>query len=247
VETSSRVARISAALGVVGTALFLAGPALIHLGVLGPYLGFRLFLLGALAGLLALVLGAVGLWHTRASTGRAGRRQAVAGMLLGLALVAIVASAVGSAGPVPAINDITTDPDDPPVFVAATELPGNQGRDLSYPVAFAAVQRGAEVYADLDTLELGVAPAEAFARVDAAARILGWEVTRSDPEAGVLEATETSTVFRFVDDVVVRVRPANGGSEIDVRSKSRVGRGDVGANAARIRRFFEAVAKGRAD
>jgi uncharacterized protein (DUF1499 family) len=63
-------------------------------------------------------------------------------------------------------------------------------------------------------------------------------VASVDPAGGTLLARETSTIFRFVDDVVVRVRPAaGGGSIVDVRSKSRVGRGDIGANAARIRRF----------
>jgi uncharacterized protein (DUF1499 family) len=47
-------------------------------------------------------------------------------------------------------------------------------------------------------------------------------------------------VFRFVDDVLVRVRPADGGGAlVDVRSKSRDGRGDLGVNAARIRAFAE--------
>jgi len=61
-----------------------------------------------------------------------------------------------------------------------------------------------------------------------------------DAAAGTLLARDTSKIFRFVDDIVVRVRPAeNGGAIVDVRSKSRVGQGDIGANAARIRRFAE--------
>ena len=74
------------------------------------------------------------------------------------------------------------------------------------------------------------------------ARELGWEVVGVDPAAGTLLARDTTRIFRFVDDVVVRVRSAEGGgSLVDVRSKSRDGRGDLGANAARIRAFAEAL------
>jgi len=39
--------------------------------------------------------------------------------------------------------------------------------------------------------------------------------------------------------VVVRVRASDAGSRIDVRSKSRVGLSDVGANARRVRAFLK--------
>jgi uncharacterized protein (DUF1499 family) len=69
-----------------------------------------------------------------------------------------------------------------------------------------------------------------------------WTVTRSDPQAGELEAVAESVVFGFKDDVIVRVRPdPAGGSRVDVRSKSRDGKGDLGANAARIRAYLAAL------
>ena len=71
-------------------------------------------------------------------------------------------------------------------------------------------------------------------RVEQAVKDLGWERVGRDDETRIVEASETSAIFRFVDDVVVRVTPASGGSLVDVRSKSRVGRSDLGANAARI-------------
>ena len=70
-----------------------------------------------------------------------------------------------------------------------------------------------------------------------AAESLGWVITYSDPEGGVLEATETSRIFRFVDDISVRLRADGAATVIDVRSKSRVGQGDLGANAKRIEAF----------
>ena len=55
------------------------------------------------------------------------------------------------------------------------------------------------------------------------------------------EAREVSRIFQFVDDIVVRVRPMATGAVIDVRSKSRDGRGDLGENAKRIRAFAAAI------
>jgi len=58
---------------------------------------------------------------------------------------------------------------------------------------------------------------------------------------GTVEAVSESKVFGFQDDVAVRIVPAGAGSRIDVRSKSRVGRSDVGANARRIQEFLTRV------
>ena len=68
---------------------------------------------------------------------------------------------------------------------------------------------------------------------------MGWELVDEEAAAGRIEATATTFWFGFEDDVVVRIRPADGGSRVDVRSVSRVGRGDVGANARRIRAYVQ--------
>ena len=92
-------------------------------------------------------------------------------------------------------------------------------------------------YADLAPIRVGSPPDKALELAEQTARKLGWEIVEVDPSQGRLEARETSGIFRFVDDVVVRVRPRGAGALVDVRSKSRDGRGDLGANAARIRAF----------
>jgi uncharacterized protein (DUF1499 family) len=226
--------------GLLGAAAFVLGPAAIHLGAASSLVGFRVFALGLVAGLLALVLGSVGLWRTRPGAGRSGRGRAVTGAGLGLAMAAIVLLAVGSAGELPVINDITTDPDDPPAFTAAPRTEGGRGRDFDYPgEAFASQQR--KGYPELAPIELDRPPGEVFERAARAAEGLGWEISHRDPGAGALEAVAVTRIFRFVDDVVVRVRPAGSGSRVDVRSRSREGKGDLGANAARIRAFRDAL------
>jgi uncharacterized protein (DUF1499 family) len=72
---------------------------------------------------------------------------------------------------------------------------------------------------------------------------MGWEIVASDAPAGRIEATDTTTWFGFKDDIIVRVRPeASGGSRVDVRSVSRLGESDVGANAKRVRKYLAKLA-----
>ena len=70
---------------------------------------------------------------------------------------------------------------------------------------------------------------------------MGWEMVSADPASGRIEATDTTFWFSFKDDVVIRIEPDPAGSQVDVRSVSRVGGSDVGANAARIRAFLKAL------
>ena len=186
------------------------------------------------------MLGAIGLWRTRAASGREGRGRALRGALCGAAILAVVAGAAGAGRGLPRINDITTNPGDPPVFVYAGQLPGNQGRDLSLPrreLRLAAARR----LPDLATIRIEAALPDVFARCVASAKALGWEITYSDPTTGILEATSTSRIFRFVDDINVRLRADGTATLVDMRSKSRVGQGDLGANAKRIRAFKEKI------
>jgi len=225
-----------------GAALLLAagGPLGIQLDLLRPMSGFSAFLLGCLLGLGGLVLGALGLFLTRPSAGRSGRGRALLGALVGLALVGLVAATAGPSRGLPPVNDITTDPDDPPVFHAAAHLEANQGRDMSYAAGeLARVTR--EAYPDLVPIRVEKPPEQVFGAAKQAALKLGWKVIEKHRARGLLEAHSTSRIFRFVDDVVIRIRVADEGSVVDVRSKSRDGRGDLGANAARIRAFRAAL------
>jgi uncharacterized protein (DUF1499 family) len=231
----SRLAVVSGFLGALGVFDAVLGPVLIHAGVVRPMAGFLFFASGLLFGLIALVLAPFALRATRPASGRTGRGLAWLGLACGAALVAVVLVGRQNAGDVPAINDITTNLADPPAFPAD---PAGLGRDMSYPADFAPQVQ--QAYPDLATVRVSSDPARALALAEETARSLGWEVVAADPAAGTLLAQQTSQVFRFVDDVVVRVRPAEGGgSLVDVRSKSRDGRGDMGVNAARIRAFAE--------
>jgi uncharacterized protein (DUF1499 family) len=141
---------------------------------------------------------------------------------------------------VPPIHDITTDTQNPPAFVALLQERRKAPNGADYggpPVAV----RQADFYPDIRPLRLDVPMAAAFERALAAARGLGWRVVAAEPAEGRIEASDRTRWFGFIDDVVVRISPDGGGSRIDVRSVSRLGRSDFGKNAARIRAFLARV------
>ena len=238
----SKIATAAAAVAGIALAAILVGVLGATAGLVAPLLGFLLFA-GAmvLGAVLSLLLGAVALVVTRARAGRparSNRRSAWTALAVGAILLAVLLVLSGRARGVPPIHDVTTDPEDPPSFSAVAKAPENAGRDLTYPHGrgdVTALQR--EAYPDLEPIRVPDAPDVALGRAVEAAEDLGWHVVEIDEGEHRLEATVTSRVFRFVDDVVVRVRPDGGGSIVDVRSTSRVGESDLGANAARIRAF----------
>jgi uncharacterized protein (DUF1499 family) len=141
----------------------------------------------------------------------------------------------------PRIHDITTDTANPPQFVAVLPLRAGAPNTAVYGgQEIAELQRKA--YPDLQPLVLGVPPGVAFGWARDAAESMGWQIVAADAGSGRIEATATTLWFGFKDDIVVRIRPEGTGSRVDVRSASRVGRSDVGANAARVREYLAKLA-----
>jgi uncharacterized protein (DUF1499 family) len=143
-----------------------------------------------------------------------------------------------SGGGAPRIHDITTDTADPPTFTLAPRMRGEGANTLDIKPDSIAQQR--QAYPDLQSLRSSLSGDEAFDRALKVAAELGWEVYHQDREAGVIEAADTTRFMAFKDDVVIRIRNDRQGVVLDLRSVSRVGLGDLGANAKRIRAFMEA-------
>ena len=98
-------------------------------------------------------------------------------------------------------------------------------------------------YADLQPQRFQQPYERAFDAALAVAQRLGWEVTAQDRNAGQIQAVATTSVFRFKDDVTIAISREGDGVQVNVRSHSRIGKGDLGANARRIRRFQAELAK----
>jgi uncharacterized protein (DUF1499 family) len=87
---------------------------------------------------------------------------------------------------------------------------------------------------------LPMPPAAAADRVAGAlAALRGWRlVGRSD---GVIQATRTTRLFHFVDDISILLEPAAGGTAVSARSGSRIGRGDLGQNRRNLGELWRAL------
>jgi uncharacterized protein (DUF1499 family) len=234
--------RTASTLSAAAAIAVLAGVAFAFSGITAPFTGFKIFGAALPASLLVIALGLLGIVVSRGHDAAEDRARARNALLRAAAVLAIFVLALVPGWGLPRINDITTDPADPPVFEAASRDPANVGRDLSYRPGFAEQQRAG--YPDLAPIVVAGAPAAVFARAQDEAVKLGWKIVASKPEATTFEASQTSRLFHFVDDVVVRVRPDPtdaAKSRVDVRSKSRDGVGDMGVNARRIRVFARAM------
>jgi uncharacterized protein (DUF1499 family) len=142
---------------------------------------------------------------------------------------------------VPPIHDITTDPDNPPAFVAVAALREAAGPDrVAYEGARVAEQQRL-AYPEIIPMTLSLPPATAFNRALDTAQRMGWTIVAADDAAGRIEASDRSRWFGFTDDIVIRITPSASGSRIDLRSSSRLGRSDFGVNAARVERYLSAL------
>ncbi len=228
----ARLAFIAACVGALSVAA--AGPAYRYLGIqLEGSLG--LFRYGFYLGAAGIALGLATILPTRPGDRRRGCVAAALAAIIGAGAIWMPLSWFLSSRDRPPINDITTDTADPPPLVVTLQMRREAVTPSTYAKDFAALQRSA--YPDVQPIVLNLSPAEAFKQVDRVAVALGWDVVARAPADGRLEAIDTSLWFGFRDDIVVRIRAEGSGSRIDIRSKSRVGQSDLGANAHRIREF----------
>jgi uncharacterized protein (DUF1499 family) len=235
----------------VALLLAIAAATLLALGPLGWRVGwwhfrfafFSLMPWAAYCGLAAMALAVLALLFGRRSI--AGRQIAIGviAFLIGAAIAYVPWQYSEMRGMVP--NDITTDLQNPPPYVAVLALrkaatSPNTGEYKGAKIA----EQQQRSYPDIAPVMLASASDEAFARALEAARRMGWTIVETDPGAGRIEASDRTRWFGFIDDIVVRIAAADGGSRVDVRSSSRVGTGDFGTNAARVRRYLAALRQG---
>jgi len=164
---------------------------------------------------------------------------------------------------IPPIHDVATDIIDPPtpserLLTLRAADDANPVLDMTAPLTAADAyqgprfarfgdqslgQVGHEAYPAVRPVEVAAPPTAAFAAARKAASDMGWTVVSEDALSGMIEATAETFWFGFKDDVIIRVRPAaaGGGSRIDLRSISRVGLSDLGANAKRIEAWRKRV------
>ena len=211
-----------------------SGVLLANREVIPATTGLAIYALGGLLGMIAAILAVVVLF----------KQQYIVGMFgaMGLMPMILVLAPLMAGIQFPAINDITTNLDDVPEFTHAQSLPANANRDMAFPVDFQ--PHIEEHYGDLETLKHPLDAETMFLRIRGSLdkTLPRTEITFEDQEKGIIEAVTKTRAFHWRDDIIIRVRPAeDGGTLVDMRSKSRDGRSDMGANAGRIRKVFESL------
>ena len=222
-------------------------------GLLDWRIGFGLmvFRLGGLLLLGVLVLAVVGLLMALLAKPRQGWRRALVAVAIPAVALGFAASVMSKAKDIPPIHDIATDIQDPPAFSQAV-IDARAAIGGSNPIAPMNVpvpalkgktvgELGKAANPGLAPLALSQPVAEATSLVAEVAKAEGLKVTRTGD--GVVEAVAETFWFGFKDDVVFRIRPAATGasSVVDIRSTSRVGMSDLGANGKRIAALSAAI------
>jgi len=226
----------------------IVGAALLPIGALGSrfglwefILGFAFLLVGSIIAAIGVVVGIAALIAAN-KRGLTGDKPAIySGMAISVLILAVMGLQISAGVGVPPIHNISTDVNDPPQFDVVVALRGEQANSLEYPAdENASLQQ--QAYPWVKTLETERDPADSFAHAVGVLQNMGLELVNEAPLQGLIEATATTFWFGFKDDVVVRIRPNGAGSVIDVRSVSRVGLSDLGANARRIGEFLDGFA-----
>jgi len=190
------------------------------------------------AAAVVVCLVGLALWQWKAFPH--GMMPALIGLLIAGCILGLTLKWKHNLASVPYIHDITTDTENPPLFVAILPLRVGAENPAEYGGPELARQQK-DGYPDLKPGSVNSPPDVAFPRALQAAKDMGWQIVDSDPKSLRIEATDTTWWFGFKDDVVVRLTPSTTGSRIDVRSVSRVGKSDVGTNARRINAYLARV------
>ena len=238
-KTSTRVLLTSA---VILLFVLITGPLghKYQLTDLGP--AMTSVLIAVVGGVLVLLVSLVMLIMAMRRQRTKDRNLLLMAVVLSLVPLGLMAPHIITAGAVPQIHDISTDTDNPPMFDAVVALREGAANDLIYGTTTLSPEQHAELQHEAyPQIQTKLSPLTVSAAVSRAESILegqGLQIVAVNPEAGLVEATATTFWFGFKDDLVVRIGTSDNGSKVDVRSVSRVGGSDLGANAARIERFL---------
>jgi uncharacterized protein (DUF1499 family) len=241
-EPVSRLAAWSGRLALFALAVAALSIVIVRSGLLEivpALVTFAAALIFAALAVLLSFLGFVAIWRQ----GLSGLGSAILGLTLGLLLLAYPGYLGYRASKLPAIHDITTDPGNPPRFDVLERLRPRGSSD--YPGgAVAQAQRSA--YPDIAPLQESVPPKLAYDVALALVTKRKWHVVDARPPAAgrreaVIEAVARTPIMGFRDDVVIRVSAVGAGARVDMRSASRFGWHDFGANASRVRALLEEI------
>ena len=233
------------------------------------YIGFILALLCAVAAVGSGLGYRLGLWHFRTgfeilkwsffvsgatllmllacmffvqTKTRADSMIGITGIIICLVLVYVPYSWKKTLDAYPYIHDISTDTLNPPDFVIVDQLRAADDHSIEYD-GLEVAELQAKAYPDIKTLVIDGDIETYLQSAENVLNDMNLDKVSVEIESGRIEAVATSFLFGFKDDMVIRMTETDGAQvTVDVRSKSRVGKSDLGQNAKRIRRFMKGLA-----
>ena len=223
--------------GVLALLLLLLSGPLYQAEILGLMNAFFAMRIALIVGAVAIVLALIQVIFMRKNISWPATGVAV--LCAGIAIV-MPLSMMSKAKSVPPIHDITTDLVNPPKFVAILALRADAPNPAAYQGEEIASQQR-KAYPELQTQKYQQTAEQVFDAALAAVNDMGLEVVNSDKTLGLIEAYDTTTFFGFVDDVVIRIQSDGQMTMLDARSKSRVGKSDIGKNAQRLNALIAGV------
>lgn len=242
-EPWSRAALWSRSVAVFAATVAILAVLLARLDVISPVSALASVGAAVALALVALLLvgaACVSIWNT----GRRGTGAALGGGFIALLTLAYPAWLAVEAVRLPVLSDISTDIANPPYFSLSSDAYAarNGFQPKGVPQKARLAQRPA--YPDVEPIVVDLDADEAFALVLKAAKAVGWKVVDQRPPGGRTgeghaDFVDKTLVMGLDDDVTIRLKPLPGQTRIDLRSASRYGRHDFGANARRILAFAE--------
>jgi uncharacterized protein (DUF1499 family) len=226
-----------AVLTLIATAIIVFGAAL---GLWQPITGFGYYRsYGSYLGYFASVLAIISLIFALVQRTKVNSLKALFTIAIGMVLVSpTLITQFKPPVRYPPIHDITTNPENPPAFTFLTDdRPGARNSLIYGGDEVAQLQQ--QAFADIQPIMTTTTPEQAFEKAKQVAKAMKWEIVYQSQQELRFEASAQTPYFHFTDDIVVLVSTEDNGSRIDIRSVSRIGRGDRGVNAKRIRSFIE--------
>ena len=245
-EPVARAAQWSRRLALFALAIAAVAIALSRMHAADPPAALAVFAAALVIAALAEMLAgaaAVVIWRD----GLRGAGQAWFGFAIATALIAYPVYLAAAAFALPPINDVSTNLASPPTFLLSMKARAARAGAEPPPSSEETRKAQREAYPDLEAAEVEMDPTEAYRIALGAASDLGWSIVDAEPPnlagdgSALIEATDKSLFFGFLSDIAIRIRPGATRTAIDVRSVSRVGKHDFGANARRVRQFIAAV------
>lgn len=240
-EGRSRLAGLSSYLGTLAIPVLIIVAVGHRAGLLDATSTYAAMALGfalAAASVIAALAAFVAIWRD----GSRGTGTALRGLFIGLAILVMPAIGAWDVVTLPRLTDISTDPSNPPLFVAALRdrRPGD-APIVEPDTAEAALQR--QAYPDIVPRHYPVSAARVYLEARNIVDQRGWRVLTDsapsdDDPSGSIEAVAQTLVFGFRQDVAIRVVPEGDGTRVDMRSAARGGAHDLGSDAERVRHFF---------